>query len=77
MILASLDELARLKALVELVELSIDQLETSDKLQVRLELLLSSYLANVSNHFNELETHLENARKLVAPDLGSNGCNGK
>lgn len=67
LVIAALDELGRLEALLELVELAIDQLETRDKFQIRLELLLSSYLANASNHMDELETHLENARKLITP----------
>lgn len=65
--IAALDELDRFRALQEVINVSLDQLDTTDRTQQRVETLLNCYLADAELRFDELHTHLSNIRKLIAP----------
>lgn len=68
LILDALNEVARLKQNQHLLEIGLEQMDdapASGKTQERLEILLLSHLSNSALYLNELETHLQNARKLV------------
>jgi hypothetical protein len=62
--LAALEEFAQFERLQDLLELCLEQLEsTPEKKNERVELLIISHLALASLHLNELETYLDNIRR--------------
>jgi len=63
--IAALDEWSHLKDLQQLLEIAIDQLEGSDKLTLRLELLITAYLSIAELRLDELRTALEKIRQLA------------
>lgn len=67
LVIAALDELEHLKRAQEIFEISLEQLDTTEKSQVRLEVLLSSGLAELSLRHDELQNYLNKIRRLVAP----------
>ena len=63
--MAALDEWSQLKNSQQLLEIAIDHLEGSDKITLRLELLITAYLSLAELRLDELRTALEKIRQLA------------
>ena len=61
--ISALDDWSRLKDLLELLEMAIDQLEGNNKKTRRLELLITCYLAIAEFQLDELHAGLEEIRR--------------
>lgn len=70
------DHLSAMKNLGELLELCREEFNNPSEIsQIRISLLLDSYMSQIDYHFNELEALTENLkiglvqiRRLIAPD---------
>lgn len=61
--IAALDEWSKLKNSQEFLEIAVEQLEGSDKITLRLELLITAYLSHAELRLDELRAGLEQIKQ--------------